>query len=109
MGEWITVAPLSAIAEGETLAVDVAGELVCLYNLDGTIYATQDVCTHGEASLADGYVDGDCIECPLHSARFDIRTGKALCAPATEDLRVFPVEVHGMQIRVFAAGQTDGP
>lgn len=82
------------------LAVDVAGEAVCLYNLGGTVYATQNVCTHAEASLAEGYIDGDCIECPLHQALFDIRTGKAKSAPATEDLRVYPVRIEGGAILV---------
>jgi nitrite reductase/ring-hydroxylating ferredoxin subunit len=101
--EWITVATLADVPEGQMLAVDVAGEAVCLYNLGGTVYATQNVCTHAEASLAEGYIDGDCIECPLHQALFDIRTGKAKSAPATEDLRVYPVRVEGSAIRVEAS------
>ena len=100
--EWITVASLADVPEGQMLAVDVAGEAVCLYNLGGTVYATQNVCTHAEASLAEGYIDGDCIECPLHQALFDIRTGKVKSAPATEDLRVYPVRVEGDAIRVDA-------
>jgi nitrite reductase/ring-hydroxylating ferredoxin subunit len=105
--EWITVASVADVPEGQMLAVDVAGEAVCLYNLGGTVYATQNVCTHAEASLAEGYIDGDCIECPLHQALFDIRTGKAKSAPATEDLRVYPVRVEGDAIRVDAAKPAD--
>jgi len=104
--EWITVASLADVPEGQMLAVEVAGEAVCLYNLGGTVYATQNVCTHAEASLAEGYIDGDCIECPLHQALFDIRTGKAKSAPATEDLRVYPVRVEGDAILVD--GGTNG-
>ncbi len=100
--EWITVAPLSAVPEGGTLVVEVAGEPVCLYNLGGTIYATHDICTHEEASLAEGFIDGDCIECPLHQALFHIPTGKVRAPPATEDLRLYPVEVEGDDIRVCA-------
>jgi nitrite reductase/ring-hydroxylating ferredoxin subunit len=105
--EWITVASLADVPEGQMLAVDVAGEPVCLYNLGGTVYATQNVCTHAEASLAEGYIDGDCIECPLHQALFDIRTGKVKSAPATEDLRVYPVRVEGDAIRVDATAPAD--
>jgi nitrite reductase/ring-hydroxylating ferredoxin subunit len=98
---WIRVAALAEVPEGTTRLVEVNGNDVCLYNLGGTICATQDMCTHAEASLADGFIDGDAIECPLHQALFDIRTGKVLHPPATEDLRVYPVRVDGDQIRVF--------
>jgi nitrite reductase/ring-hydroxylating ferredoxin subunit len=98
---WIRVAALAEVPEGTTRLVEVNGNDVCLYNLGGTIYATQDMCTHAEASLADGFIDGDAIECPLHQALFDIRTGKVLHPPATANLRVYPVLVDGDQIRVF--------
>lgn len=101
--DWIPVALVSEIPEGQMLAVSVNGDTVCLYNLQGTIHATQNVCTHAEASLAEGYIDGDCIECPLHQALFDIRTGKAKSAPATVDLRVYAVAVHGERILVDAS------
>lgn len=101
--EWITVASLADVPEGQMLAVEVAGEAVCLYNLGGSVYATQNVCTHAEASLAEGFIDGDCIECPLHQALFDIRTGKVKSPPATEDLRVYPVRVEDDAILVDAA------
>jgi naphthalene 1,2-dioxygenase system ferredoxin subunit len=99
---WIKVAVVGDVPEGGTLQVDVAGEPVCLYNLAGTICATHDTCTHEEASLADGWVEGETIECPLHQATFDIRTGKVLAAPATQDLRVYPVKVEGDEIHVLA-------
>jgi len=83
------------------MLVEVNGDAVCLYNLGGTICATQDMCTHAEASLADGFIDGDAIECPLHQAMFDIRTGKVLNPPATRDLRIYPVRVDGDEIRVL--------
>lgn len=108
MNEWIPVAGLADLPEGQTLAVDVAGEAVCLYNLQGTLYATQDVCTHEEASLAEGYVDGDCIECPLHQALFHIPTGQARTAPASVDLRVYRVRVVGSTIEVDASTPPDG-
>lgn len=97
---WIKVARLSELPEGTTRLVDVAGTPVCLYNLGGSVCATQDTCTHAQASLSEGYVDGDMIECPLHQATFDIRTGRALTPPATEDLRTWPVDIDGDDIRV---------
>jgi nitrite reductase/ring-hydroxylating ferredoxin subunit len=93
MIKWIKVATVSDVPEGGTLAVEADNELVCLYNLGGHIYATDDICTHEEASLADGYIEGDCIECPLHQARFHIPTGEVRAPPADTNLRVFPVNV----------------
>lgn len=97
---WIRVASLSDLADGETMVVEAAGEMLCLYNLAGRIFATQDLCTHAEASLAEGFIEGDCIECPLHQAKFHIPTGKVLSAPANDDLRVFAVAVRGEDIVV---------
>lgn len=103
MGDrWVKVALRSEVPESSTLLVAVGGEPVCLYNINGTIYATHDICTHEEASLADGFVDGDCIECPLHQALFHIPTGEARTAPATDDLRVYPVKVEGDDVLVDA-------
>jgi len=100
MIKWIKVAAVSDVPEGGTLAVEADKELVCLYNLGGRIYATDDICTHEEASLADGFIEGDCIECPLHQARFHIPTGEVRAPPADTELRVFPVNVEGNDILV---------
>lgn len=67
---------------------------VTVYNVDGTFYATDDWCSHDKASLADGWLEGDTIECPWHMAKFCVRTGKALTAPARTDIRTFAVLVE---------------
>jgi nitrite reductase/ring-hydroxylating ferredoxin subunit len=105
--DWIAVASLDDVPVGQMLAVVVAGDALCLYNLNGSIYATQNICTHEEASLAEGYLEGDCVECPLHQALFHIPTGKATTPPATVDLRVYPVKVEGGTIRVCAQKSGD--
>jgi nitrite reductase/ring-hydroxylating ferredoxin subunit len=102
MGKWIRVASLADVPEGGTLLVEASGEAVCLYNLDGEICATQDTCTHAEASLSDGFIEDGRIECPLHQATFDVRTGKVMSPPATVDLRVYPVRVEGDDVSVLA-------
>ena len=102
MSDWIPVAAVTEVAEGQALAVVVDGVAVCLYNLGGTVYATQDTCTHEKASLADGYIDGDCIECPLHQALFHIPTGAARTAPASVALRIYPVRITAGTIEVNA-------
>jgi naphthalene 1,2-dioxygenase system ferredoxin subunit len=90
----VRVADVAAIEEDGTLRVHHGGEPVCLYNVSGTIYATHDLCTHGQASLADGFVDGEEIECPLHQGRFEIATGKAVRAPCTVDVRTYRVKIE---------------
>lgn len=91
---WIKVAAVEDVPEDGTLLVHCAGEPVCLYNLGGKLHATHDTCTHGQASLADGFIAGEDIECPLHQGRFHIPTGKAVGVPCTVDLRVYPLKVQ---------------
>ncbi|MCC2597214.1 non-heme iron oxygenase ferredoxin subunit [Pusillimonas sp. MFBS29] len=100
---WIAVGSVSDISpDTGTLRVMVEGEAVCLYKLDDTVHATQDRCTHGQASLAEGYIEDGLIECPLHQGCFDIRTGAAVTAPCKEPIRVYPVKVEGDTIYVEA-------
>lgn len=100
--QWHSVAAKDAIPEGEAKQVEVAGELIAIFNLAGRLYATSDTCTHEEASLCDGFIDGDTIECPLHQALFHIPTGKVLAEPATKDLRVFPIRIENDMVQVQA-------
>ena len=98
--QWVTVAQLPSLAEGETLGVEIGDKSIALYNVDGAIYATDNVCTHAFALLTDGWLDGDCIECPLHAGRFNVKTGKALGPPVDEDIKVFETRVVGSDIQV---------
>lgn len=98
----VRVASVTDVPEGGTLLVEVSGEPVCLYKLDGVMYATHDTCTHEEASLADGFVEGECIECPLHQALFHIPTGEVRAGPATTNVRVYRVAIDGDDILVSA-------
>jgi nitrite reductase/ring-hydroxylating ferredoxin subunit len=96
--DWIAVARADDVPEGGTLQAFCGNELVCLYRVQGQVYATQDTCTHGAASLADGYVDGDRIECPFHQGTFHIPSGKAVGAPCTIDLKVYEARQDGDDI-----------
>ncbi len=98
--EWVTVAQLADVGEGEVLGVEIGDRSIALYNLDSEIFATDNICTHAFAMLSDGWLDGDCIECPLHAGRFEVRTGKALGPPVDEDIKVYPVRVVGNDIQV---------
>ena len=90
------------IGEGEVLGVEIGDKSIALYNIDSEIFATDNICTHAFATLSEGWLDGDCIECPLHAGRFEVRTGKALGPPVDEDIAVYPVRVVGNDIQVKA-------
>ncbi|CAG9263183.1 non-heme iron oxygenase ferredoxin subunit [Paraburkholderia caribensis] len=89
------VATLDQVEEGETLRVELGDNALCLYRIQGEVYATDDLCTHGQASLADGLIiDGALIECPLHEGAFDIRTGAPARAPCKLALKRYAVHVE---------------
>lgn len=100
VGEWIEVARTADVPLGRGLRVEIGGEPVALWNVDGTFYATTDTCTHEETSLADGDLWGEVVECPLHGAQFDVRTGAVLSLPAIFPLATFPVKVEGEALYV---------
>jgi 3-phenylpropionate/trans-cinnamate dioxygenase ferredoxin component len=100
MGEFVKIAHLEDVAPGELLRVEVAGRLVCLANVDGAIYAVDDDCTHISGPLDQGDLEGTDLTCPLHLARFDVRTGKVLRGPARDDLPTYRVTVHDGDIYV---------
>jgi nitrite reductase/ring-hydroxylating ferredoxin subunit len=101
MAEWVRAAAKTDLPEGKVLGVKVGGKEVALYHLPGGVYcATDNICTHEYALLSEGWLENGCIECPLHAAQFDCRTGKALSSPADEDLQVYQIKVEGDDVMV---------
>ncbi|MEO6984074.1 MAG: non-heme iron oxygenase ferredoxin subunit [Paralcaligenes sp.] len=101
---WVETGLLKdAIGEGEPAGVIVEGQDVAIYRVGEEVFATSNICTHGQARLCEGYLEGFEIECPLHQGRFDVRTGKALCAPVTVDVRIYPVKVQDGSIQLGLA------
>lgn len=92
--------PLSDLPPGKTMRVELAGEPVCLANVDGEIFAVSDTCTHAGVPLNDGPLEGRVIVCPWHGAMFDLKTGAALCGPACEPLRTFAARIENDTIVV---------
>lgn len=92
--DWFKVCDGDDLEVGDVVKADVGGHEVAVFHLDDGFYATQDECTHAVASLADGYVEGDMIECPLHAAKFCIKTGKVKSLPASVALKTYPVRVE---------------
>ena len=100
---WVKAASRADLAEGDVLGVLVQGREIAVYDLDGTIYATDDICTHAYARLSDGWLDKGEIECPLHAGRFDVKTGKALCPPVTDDIKTYPTRIVDGDIQIKLA------
>src|ERR1700722_20354556 len=100
MMTWHSAISLEMLRPEGVTGVEIEGIPVALYQIDGQVYATHGICTHALAFLADGFVEGGKIECPLHQGVFDIRSGKALCSPLTRDIRTFAVRVEGDDVFV---------
>ena len=103
--QWIDVASLDALPPADVTALRVGDKEVALYEVDGQIYASDNLCTHGAARMSDGFLEGHEIECPLHQGRFDVCTGKALCAPLTENIRVYPVRIDKQRVLLNMASE----
>lgn len=95
---WTYICSAGELLPGEMKASfdEVTGAPIVAFNLDGTLYALEDQCTHDEFELSSGTFNATegSIECVLHSARFDVRDGRALCAPAYTAVAKFPVKLE---------------
>jgi 3-phenylpropionate/trans-cinnamate dioxygenase ferredoxin subunit len=104
---WIDVCQQSELSPGCGRLVERDGVKVAVYNLHGEYFALEDLCSHEQFPLLgcglphDLLIHGEDITCPRHGARFNIRTGAALCAPAYEDLVMFPVRVENGMVQVL--------
>jgi 3-phenylpropionate/trans-cinnamate dioxygenase ferredoxin component len=87
-----------SLIEGKPVAVDVNGTAVCVARVGDEVFAVADTCTHSDASLSEGEISGFKIECWLHGAEFDLRSGAALTPPATQALQSFKVKRNGNQL-----------
>jgi naphthalene 1,2-dioxygenase system ferredoxin subunit len=95
---WVDVLSAADLPTDDVLAVVVAGRDIALYTVGDAVYATDNICTHGQARLCDGFLDGHEIECPLHQGKFDVRDGRPTCAPVTVALRSYPVKLDGQRV-----------
>ncbi|EIF28847.1 ferredoxin subunit of nitrite reductase and ring-hydroxylating dioxygenase [Burkholderia sp. Ch1-1] len=95
MPPWHEVGALEALfAERACHGVTIDGRRIGLFLVDGAVHAIDDMCTHGNALLSDGELEGHEIECPLHAGLFDVRNGRAMCAPLTRDAAAHDVRVE---------------
>jgi naphthalene 1,2-dioxygenase system ferredoxin subunit len=97
---WTDALGADELPNDDVWPVVVAGREIAIYTVGAEVYATDNVCTHGNARLCDGFLEGHEIECPLHQGRFDVRTGQPTCEPVTAPLKSFPVKVEGGRVYV---------
>ena len=100
MPDWVTVAAVGELAPGASKVIDIDGALIAVFNIGDEYFAIEDICTHDGGELASGVLEGDQIICPRHGARFCVRTGEALSAPAYEPTAKFPVRIENGVIQV---------
>jgi len=94
------VAALDDLWDGAGLAVHVLGREFALFRVGDAVYATDALCTHGQARLCEGFVEGHEVECPLHQGRFDLRSGAPTCAPAAVALKTYPVLIRDGRVGI---------
>ncbi|WP_137174153.1 non-heme iron oxygenase ferredoxin subunit [Massilia sp. HP4] len=97
---WLDVGALEDVPEEDVIGVAAAGKDLALYSVEGQVYATDNICTHGHARLCDGFLEGFEIECPLHQGKFDIRDGRPMCEPVTDAVRTYPVKIDSGRVFV---------
>ena len=90
------------IVEGKPVKIEKAGKTICVARVGQEVFAIADTCTHSDASLSEGDVTGFKIECWLHGAEFDLRTGEALTPPAVAPIKTYSVSVDGDSVTVDA-------
>jgi nitrite reductase/ring-hydroxylating ferredoxin subunit len=100
MAEFVAVRKVSELPPGHMTWVAVDRERVLLVNVDGVFYALRDVCGHQRAALSRGKLEGYVVECPLHFARYDVRTGALLSGPVAEAVPCYAVHVAGDTVYV---------
>lgn len=100
MAEFVHVGASGDVPPGGARVLEIQGRRIAVFNVDGTFYAIDDVCTHDEASLAAGARSGEIVTCPKHGSRFNVRTGRVLSLPAVVPVNTYPVKVEDGQVYV---------
>jgi len=100
MSELVKVCPTSEVADNSVKSFEVGNNVLAVYNIGGEFFVTDNECTHGAASLADGILEDDIIECTLHFGAFNVKTGAAVQAPCFTPLRTYKVMVQDGHVMV---------
>lgn len=100
MSEFVTVITVDDLDSGEGTTVEVDGERIALFNVDGEFYAIDNVCTHRGGSLGNGQLSGTEVVCPMHKAMFDVTTGEVTRQPALSGVDTYEVRVAGSEVQI---------
>lgn len=95
---WVDAIAVDELPSDDVKGVMIAGRDIAIYTVGDDVFATDNTCTHGQARLCDGFLDGHEIECPLHQGKFDVRNGKPTCDPVIEAVRSYPVRIEGQRV-----------
>ena len=99
MSNFVFAARLADVVEGEIFATDIDDTPIALTKINNVIFAFGDVCTHDDGPLAEGQIDGQCVVCPRHGARFDLVTGKP-SFPAVSAIPIYEAKLEGDEIKI---------
>lgn len=105
MDEWTVVGSRDQVEPDNPLAVKVGAASIGVYDVEGRLFATEDICPHANANLTQGFTDSCEVECPLHNAVFDVTSGKHLRGEPCRDLKTFPVRIVDRNVEVMARPQ----
>jgi naphthalene 1,2-dioxygenase ferredoxin component len=97
---WVDSLPVEQLPKDDITGVTIEGREIAICTVGDAVYATDNLCTHGNARLCDGFLDGHEVECPLHQGKFDVRNGQPLCEPVTMPLRTYQVKIEGTRVWV---------
>jgi 3-phenylpropionate/trans-cinnamate dioxygenase ferredoxin subunit len=100
MSEFLDLVAMDDLADGCGLPINVGGRQIALFRRGDEVFAIDEMCTHAEASLCEGHLDGDDVVCPLHYAAFNLRTGEVTAPPAFEDIRTYQVRIQDGRVLV---------
>lgn len=95
---FVKVAQLDDLSPGDMMMVEVGDDRILLANVEGNVHAIEDICSHAYASLSEGDLNGDEVECPLHGSAFNLITGEAMTPPADESVKVYELRIEGQDI-----------
>ena len=100
MARFIKVATTDELEDEQAKLVEVEGQKIALFRVDEAFYALSDACTHRGGPLSEGTVEGTEVTCPWHGAKFDVRTGAVLEAPARQGVTSYPVRITGADVEI---------
>ena len=98
--EYIEIAPIADLPNGERLFVEIEGRQIVIFNIAGQYFSIGDVCSHDDGPVGEGDLEGLNIVCPRHGGEFDVQTGKAVQLPAVVDIPAYPIKVMDGMIHV---------